>query len=225
MESANRKIDFAFAALRCRDFASFLNFAAAWTFGCTMPKEGIQVIDSSEEDAWEDEDTTRACPAALEIEHADAKTVAPNVRLYLVVSHLFSRCAEQVFQFVVIIFLTKAVLSEASLVLVSSYGLFSGLLVFALGSQFGRYLDVESARNRRLRSIRAVLIGQYGCVLVCTVACYALLTDEGHGGDETTSGGYPFDPLTTLLLVVIHLLGGFSLLFSEASTLQLKRIG
>ena len=188
-----------------------------------MLKEGIKVANSSEEDAWEDEDTTRACPAALEIEHADAKTVAPNVRLSLVISHLFSRCAEQVFQFVIIIFLTKAVLPEASLVLVSSYGLFSGLLVFALGSHFGRYLDVESARNRWLRSIRAVLIGQYGCVLVCTVACYALLMDEGEDGDDTTSARYPFDPLTTLLLVAIHVLGGFSLLFSEASTVAIEK--
>ena len=139
-------------------------------------------------------------------------------------SHLFSRCAEQAFQFVIIIFLTKAVLPGASLVLVSSYGLYSGLLVFALGSQFGRYLDVASARNRRLRSIRAVLIGQYGCVLVCAVVCYTLLVNEdGKDGIETNSTLDSLDLPTILLLITIHLLGGFSLLFSEASTVAIEK--
>ena len=189
-----------------------------------MLKEGVKA-DDTEEDAWEDEVAGSASLGTLEIDDASPKTIAlTDVRRHLLVSHLFSRCAEQAFQFVIIIFLTKAVLPDASLVLVSSYGLFSGLLVFALGSQFGRYLDVESARNRRLRSIRAVLIGQYGCVLVCAVACYALLMDEdGKDGIETNSTLDSFDLPTTLLLIAIHLLGGFSLLFSEASTVAIEK--
>ena len=183
---------------------------------------------SSGEDAWEDEqiDSEAVKPAsqsALEIDQADAQVGsinAPIVRRYLVLSHSCGVFAEQIFQFIVIIFLTKAILPEASLVLVSSYGLFSSALVFALGSSVGRYLDIESAKNRRLHCIRGVLIGQYGCVLACTGFCYALLSDEGRHSDVSTSA---VDLPTILLLIAIHLLGGFSLLFGEASTVAIEK--
>mmetsp|Transcript_4896 Transcript_4896/g.8359 ORF Transcript_4896/g.8359 Transcript_4896/m.8359 type:complete len:516 (-) Transcript_4896:32-1579(-) len=192
----------------------------------------IQAI-ACEEDPCEDEqidsDAVKST-AALEIGQANDQAGAATfaslvVRRYLLASHLFGVFAEQVFQFVVVVFLTKAVLPEASLMLVSSYGFTSSLLVFSLGSHFGRYLDLESARSRRLRSIRAVLIGQYGCVLASTVACYALLSGEGKDSDTgiLTSTGDPFDLTTTSLLIAIHLFGGFSLLFSEASTVAIEK--
>ena len=198
-----------------------------------MLNEGAQVIDL-EEDSWEDEQVDSDLSkrgTALEIDQDDvhaasAETTAPIARRYLVLSHLSSRCAEQIFQFIVIIFLTKAVLPQASLILVSSYGLFSGILVFVLGSHFAMIATATIAGSRnRLRSIRSILFCQYGCVLSCAVACYVLLIGEDGDGDTdtSTSGGYPFDLSTTLLLISIHLFGGFSLLFSEASTVAIEK--
>lgn len=190
------------------------------------------------EDVWEDEaseeqskldaeynnTSSQIVHNGLEVDGAgsrDQPASSSSVRRLLVVSHLFGRSAEVIFQFILVIYLTTSILSD-SLLLVSSYGLFSGLLVFFLGGQAGRFLDDGAADNRRLWSLQVVLLGQYGCVVACIVVCYILL-DMYDINTTVPSDGLSLDLTTILLLVVIHLLGGFSLLFSEASTVAIEK--
>mmetsp|Transcript_10233 Transcript_10233/g.22146 ORF Transcript_10233/g.22146 Transcript_10233/m.22146 type:complete len:527 (-) Transcript_10233:75-1655(-) len=157
------------------------------------------------------------CGDEEQLETSVASSISPpaSIRRLLVISHLFGRSAEVVFQFIVVIFLTKCILSD-SLLLVSSYGLFSSLLVVFLGGKAGSFLDDSASNNRRLRSLQVVLLGQYGCVVACSGVCYLLLNLYDLSTD-------PLDLPVACLLVAIHGLGGFSLLCSEASTIAIEK--
>ena len=159
------------------------------------------------------------CGDEEQLETSVASSISPptstSVRRLLVISHLFGRSAEVIFQFVLVIFLTKCILSD-SLLLVSTYGLFSSLLVVFFGGKAGSFLDDSASNNRRLRSLQVVLLGQYGCVVACSSACYLLLNLYNISTD-------PLDLPVATILVVIHVLGGFSLLCSEASTIAIEK--
>ena len=148
-------------------------------------------------------------------------------RKLLYFSHLFDQFSEGTWQFCLVLFLA-AFSNYESLVLVSTYGLVSGVFVCYFGPQLGRFIDGAD----RLFTARLFIGLQSSAVLLATTFCYMLLAANGkksnHLSDESedtpnNSYGVPTDAKSIGLLVGVHLLGAIAQVLDNGFTVAIER--
>jgi hypothetical protein len=156
-----------------------------------------------------------------------------RARRFLYWSHLFSQFSEISWQFAIVLFLA-AFTNYKSLVLVSTYGIVSGLSVCLFGSVAGHFVDVTN----RLYVARTFIWTENTAVLLATIFSYLLLSspqDPAGGDDGVTSdkdvhsrgwSGFdyiPKDAWSILLLVGIHVLGATAKIFDQGFVVAIER--
>lgn len=155
--------------------------------------------------------------------------VVQEARLILYVSHAFSQFSEKAWQFALILFLA-AFSNYESLILVSSYGLVSGLAVCLLGSSAGRVVDVFD----RMVVAKWFIWIENSCILIATALCFVLL--DLHRGEEVPPEpspdadlltrhfhGVPSDTVSILLLIGIHVLGSAAKILDRGFLVAVER--
>ena len=166
----------------------------------------------------------------------DTPDVLRLTRRWLYISHLFAQFSDNLWQFCVVLFLA-AFSNYASLMLVSTYGLMTGLSVCMLGSLAGRFVDSQN----RLYAAQCFILSQNASVIIATVLCYALLARDndqfmtGQEQGKTIGGsssmhwiksrfnGVPSDPISIVLLVGIHFLGAAAQILSKGFVVAIER--
>jgi solute carrier family 40 (iron-regulated transporter), member 1 len=169
----------------------------------------------------------------------DKPDILRRTRLWLYTSHLFAQFSDNLWQFCLVLFLA-AFSNYESLMLVSTYGLMTGLSVCLFGSTAGRFVDSQN----RLYAARVFIFSENACVLLATILCYALLARDTEQliAEQTESitdnivvgsgirdwirsrfYGVPSDPLSVFLLVGIHLLGATAQILSKGFVVAIER--
>ena len=164
-----------------------------------------------------------------------------RARSVLYISHLSAKFTEIGWQFCIILFLS-ALTGYQSLALVSTYGLFSGLIVFLAGSSAGAFVD--HAKYTRLHIIQLFIVVQNLSVIIASTCFFFLLrmvkeTDLDPiqvaperflaSGTATVSRHIfsnfvpPLNARTISLLVAIHVFGALAKLADEGITIALER--
>jgi hypothetical protein len=167
--------------------------------------------------------------AHLKVERssADAAEVLAKARRLLYLSHVFSQFSEIAWQFCLVLFLA-AFSNYKSLMLVSTYGLLSGLSVFLFGSTAGRFID----HANRLLVAQRFIWAENICVLLATICCYILLarnqvedtTDTIDNGSKWQRfQGIPTDLWSIVLLIGVHLLGATAKIFDLGFLVAVER--
>ncbi|CAJ1895513.1 unnamed protein product [Cylindrotheca closterium] len=150
-----------------------------------------------------------------------------HARKLLYFSHLFDQFSEGTWQFCLVLFLA-AFSNYESLVLVSTYGLCSGIFVCYFGPQLGRYIDGAD----RLFTARLFIGFQSSAVLLATTCCYMLLagqespdhfSDHMESEDSNNNYGVPTDTKSIFLLVGVHLLGAIAQVLDNGFTVAIER--
>lgn len=150
-----------------------------------------------------------------------------KARRLLYVSHLFAQFSEVSWQFALTLFLA-AFTNYQSLVLVSTYGLVSGLCVCLCGSTTGRFID----RTNRLKAAQAFIGAENGCVLIATVFCYVLLSDSPRSSGESPQTSawvqhwlpyVPWDARSLLCICGIHVFGSMAQILDRGFLVAIER--
>ena len=158
-----------------------------------------------------------------------------HARRLLYVSHLFSQFSENAWQFCLILFLA-AFTNYGSLILVSTYGLTSGIAVCLMGSRAGRFIDGAN----RLFVAQRFIWTENSSVLLATLFCYVLLHRAKVAGDEPAPymakqdpvwsywfrsrlNGVPLDGVSVAMLIGIHLLGSIALILDRGFIVAIER--
>jgi hypothetical protein len=149
-------------------------------------------------------------------EAEDTNNCVETTTRLMITAYVFDKSAENIFQFVLVIFLSSVFTN--SMLLVSIHGVYTGLLVFFLGGKAGSFFDKGVANNQRLQSILFALSGKYACTLACCAVCFALLKVDKDGAAISNH-----DPLTYVTLVLIVILSGFAKLLSDACTMSIEK--
>jgi hypothetical protein len=166
-------------------------------------------------------------PSKLERSSTDAAEVLAKARRLLYLSHVFNQFSETAWQFCLVLFLA-AFSNYKSLMLVSTYGLLSGLAVFLFGSTAGRFID----HANRLLVARRFIWAENICVLLATICCYMLLarnqvediTDTIDNGSKWQGfQGVPTDFWSIVLLIGVHLLGATAKIFDLGFLVAVER--
>ena len=153
---------------------------------------------------------------------------------YLYISHLSAKFTETAWQFCLILFLT-ALTEYKSLFLVSTYGLFSGIVVCLAGAYVGAFVD--SPNYSRLEIAQILILVQNLSVVSGTVCCFFLLRMIGSEAsqDNETSGsrnlsahvltylGPSFNLTSVGLLVAVHIFGAIGKLTDQGMTVAMER--
>ena len=162
----------------------------------------------------------------------DARDRLKYARRLLYVSHLFSQFSEVAWQFCLILFL--AAFSNYSLILVSTYGLVSGIAVCLTGSKAGRFID---GSNRLFVAQRFIWIENVS-VLIATLFCYILLertktvdTDAFTAKPDpawsywfrSRLDGVPLDCVSVVMLIGIHTLGSIAQILDRGFVVAIER--
>lgn len=167
-------------------------------------------------------------PPKLERSSADAAEILAKARRLLYLSHVFNQFSEIAWQFCLVLFLA-AFSNYKSLMLVSTYGLLSGLSVFLFGSTAGRFID----HANRLFVAQRFIWAENICVLLATICCYILLA-RNHQAENTTDTvdngskwqgfqGIPTDFWSIVLLIGVHLLGATAKIFDLGFLVAVER--
>ena len=166
-----------------------------------------------------------------------------RARSVLYTSHLSAKFTEIGWQFCLVLFLS-ALTGYQSLALVSTYGLFSGLVVCFFGSSVGAFVDSE--KYTRLYIIQLFIWVQNVSVVVATTCCFFLLRMVKEvdiniaplqdaparflaSGAPTVSLHIfsnfvpPVNAMTMGLLVAIHIFGALATLTDQAITIAFER--
>lgn len=148
-----------------------------------------------------------------------------QTRKLLYVSHLFNQFSENAWQFCLVLFLA-ALSNYGSLILVSTYGLCSGLFVCWCGAKIGRFID----GSHRLVVARLFIGFENVAVLLATYCCYLLLSDQRNTQYPTKTeeyttrmSGVPTDPKSVVLLVSIHVLGAMARVLDSGFVVAIER--
>jgi hypothetical protein len=150
---------------------------------------------------------------------------------------LFSQFSENAWQFCLILFLA-AFANYSSLILVSTYGLTSGIAVCLTGSKAGRFID----GTNRLFVARTFIWTENVSVLIATLFCYALLarSEDANANDpaafharldgpawsywfRSRLDGVPLDAFSVVMLIGIHLLGSVARILDQGFTVTIER--
>ena len=139
-------------------------------------------------------------------------------------SHFAARFTEVGWQFCLIIFLT-ALTGYKSFTLVSTYGLFTGLVLCLAGPSIGRYVD--STQYARIEIAQVFIWVQNLSVFVATVCCFMLLrmVKEGDIAAANHISNFipPFNVTSFGLLVGIHVFGAIAKLTDAGMTVAMER--
>lgn len=157
-----------------------------------------------------------------------ASDTLQRARRLLYASHFSSQFSECAWQFALILFLA-AFSNYQSLILISTYGLTSGLSVCLLGAQAGRFVDGYN----RLFVARCLIWSENLCVLVATGLCYLLLlwnpitnakiVQEDPNWLQSKFAGVPLDLGSITLLIGIHFFGPLALILDKAFMVAIER--
>jgi len=199
---------------------------------------------NAEAEAEEDTPLLLLSPSIEEAGHLS--TFEENIsraRSVLYTSHLAAKFTEIGWQFCLILFLS-ALTGYQSLALVSTYGLFSGLVVCFAGSSAGAFVD--SGKYTRLYIIQLFIWVQNVSVVIASTCCFFLLRMVKEAdiniapvqaaparflasGAPTVSLHIfsnfvpPFNGITIGLLVAIHIFGALAKLTDQAITIAFER--
>jgi hypothetical protein len=166
-------------------------------------------------------------PPMFERSSADASDILAKARRLLYLSHVFNQFSEIAWQFCLVLFLA-AFSNYKSLMLVSTYGLLSGLSVFLFGSTAGRFID----HANRLLVAQRFIWAENICVLLASICCYILLarnqvedtTDTiDNGSNWQEFQGIPTDFWSIVLLIGVHLLGATAKIFDLGFLVAVER--
>mmetsp|Transcript_17728 Transcript_17728/g.43729 ORF Transcript_17728/g.43729 Transcript_17728/m.43729 type:complete len:572 (+) Transcript_17728:275-1990(+) len=196
------------------------------------PSESDQPFRDEDSDDLESQEREGLLKSDDTIQNADkiwrGEEQINQARKLLYLSHMFDQFSEGTWQFCIILFLA-AFSNYESLVLVSTYGLCSGLLVCYFGPQLGRFIDGAD----RLFTARLFIGLQSSAVLLATTCCYMLLAANEkpfHFSDESeddsnnnSSYGVPTDAKSIFLLVGVHLLGAIAQVLDSGFTVAIER--
>jgi len=150
-----------------------------------------------------------------------------RARRLLYLSHLFAKGSDIAFQFCLTLFLA-AFTNYENLILVSTYGLFSGLTICMLGHRMGKFID----DTPRLFSARVFIWTQNSVTLLCTLSCYFLLRlsndsfneeEEGLSWSKKRLHGVPSSPYAIFLLVCVHVFGAFANVLDQGFTVAIEK--
>lgn len=158
-----------------------------------------------------------------------------HARRLLYLSHLFSQFSEVAWQFCLILFLA-AFANYSSLILVSTYGLVSGIAVCLTGSKAGRFID---GANRLFVAQRFIWTENIS-VLIATLFCYILLErtkETGNAIEPFTAkedpvwsywlrsrlDGVPLDVVSVVMLLGIHILGSLARILDRGFIVAIER--
>lgn len=156
-----------------------------------------------------------------------------RARRILYVSHFFAQFSEVAWQFFNTLCLA-AITDYQSLILVSTYGIATGLAVCIAGPTAGRFIDTS---NRLLVAQRLIWLENIAVVLA-TVFYFVLLANESDtmGNPENAElvptdlswlsyrlQGVPTDFLSVLLLLGIHALGAAAQVLDKAFVVAIER--
>uniref|UniRef100_A0A7S2UAM0 Solute carrier family 40 member n=1 Tax=Attheya septentrionalis TaxID=420275 RepID=A0A7S2UAM0_9STRA len=108
-----------------------------------------------------------------DIDREQERLSLAKARRLLYISHMGSCASEVAWQFFLVIFLSSISWTSSPLVLVSSYGLASGVLVFFFGGTAGSYMDTTT--KTRKNAFQLLLALQTGFIILCTTCCYVAL--------------------------------------------------
>jgi iron-regulated transporter 1 len=154
-------------------------------------------------------------------------------RRLLYVSHFFAQFSEISWQFCLTLFLAAST-DYQSLILVSTYGIATGLAVCIAGPITGRFID---ASNRLLVAQRLIWLENIS-VLMATVCCFILLSKQSvtTSHEETNDAvekheswlsyrlqGVPLDLVSVLSLLGIHTLGAAAQVLDKAFLVAIER--
>jgi iron-regulated transporter 1 len=171
---------------------------------------------------------------------SEASTVTVNyARRLLYVSHFFAQFSEVSWQFCLTLFLAAST-DYQSLILVSTYGIATGLAVCIAGPITGRFIDVSN----RLLVAQRLIWWENISVLMATVCCFILLskqsatvattshedTDANDNAIDTHESwlsyrlqGVPLDFVSVLSLLGIHTLGAAAQVLDKAFLVAIER--
>lgn len=146
-------------------------------------------------------------------------------------SHFVAKFSELGWQFCLILFLT-ALTNYKSLVLVSTYGLFTGLVVCLTGPSAGALVD--SKNHNRLKIAQFFIWIQNLSVIIATCCCFFLLRmvpssvykdDESEKiQSEVLPDLAPPATFTTwILLIAVHIFGACGRLTDQSMTVAMER--
>lgn len=163
----------------------------------------------------------------------DAQDRLRHARRLLYVSHLFSQFSEVAWQFCLILFLA-AFCNYNSLILVSTYGLVSGIAVCLTGSRAGRFID----GSNRLFVAQRFIWTENVSVLIATFFCYILLERTKTAATDTFMAkpdpswsywvrsrmdGVPLDGVSVVVLIGIHVLGSIARILDRGFVVAIER--
>jgi len=164
---------------------------------------------------------------------SDSADRLKHARRLLYVSHLCSQFSEVAWQFCLILFLA-AFANYGSLILVSTYGLVSGIAVCLTGSKAGRFIDGEN----RLFVAQRFIWTENVSVLIATLFCYVLLERTKTAGDvpftanadpawsywfRSRLDGVPLDGVSVAMLIGIHILGSIARILDRGFVVAIER--
>jgi hypothetical protein len=149
-----------------------------------------------------------------------------KARRLLYVSHFFAQFSEAAWQFALILFLA-AFTNYQSLFLISTYGVASGLTIFLLGAQAGRFVD----GSNRLFAATFFIWTENLSVVLATILCYLLLhhsstEEETAVPSSWEEGNFPVGALTPWslsLLIGIHFWGSVASLLDAGFLVAIER--
>jgi iron-regulated transporter 1 len=168
---------------------------------------------------------------------SEVSTVIVNyARRLMYVSHFFAQFSEVSWQFCLTLFLAAST-DYQSLILVSTYGIATGLAVCIAGPITGRFIDTS---NRLLVAQRLIWLENFS-VLMATVCCFILLSKQSatvttsiHEDNESAVDtheswlsyrlqGVPLDLVSVLSLLGIHTLGAAAQVLDKAFLVAIER--
>lgn len=154
-----------------------------------------------------------------------------EARRLLYISHLFAKGSEIAWQFCLVLFLA-AFTKYQSLILVSTYGLFSAFTVFVCGGRIGEYVD----QTPRLQTARFFIVWENTSVVVATIGCYILFQLDTNSTSTTDqeqqqysswwyelTKGVPTSWGAIVCLIGIHFFGAIARVLDKGFTVAVEK--
>jgi len=166
---------------------------------------------------------------------SDINVELSEARKILYVSHLVAKFAEQGWQFCVVLFLA-ALTNYDSIIFVSTYGLFCGLMTCLFGSACGTFID---SKIDRLLIVQFFICCENLSIAIASICCFFLLREingEIEPSGENVDGeaethlsqlfqevAAPLNAKTWTLIAAIHIFGGIAKLVDDGFTVCMEK--
>ena len=139
-------------------------------------------------------------------------------------SHFFAKASDIIWQFCLVLFLA-AFTNYKNLILVSTFNLFSGIVVCFTGGYIGTFID----KHERLFTARIFIWIQNVSVVIATFFCYLLLNNDNenneklHFGNSGRLKGVPTSAYGISLLIGIHIFGAMANVLDQGITVAIEK--